>query len=76
MLLDKARPVVDSVQHPWNCQFPIVCWIAGAVCVDAGEDPLMLVVSTDAKVVLPLMEESVKLVVEPIALLSWYTLRL
>ena len=37
-MLDRARPVVDSVQHPWNAQLSIVYLIAGPVCVGAEDD--------------------------------------
>jgi len=36
--LDKARPVVASVQHPWNIQLPMVHWIAGTVWIGADEE--------------------------------------
>ena len=38
VVLDRARPVVDSVQHPWYTQLSIVYLIAGPVCVGAAEE--------------------------------------
>jgi hypothetical protein len=41
VVLGRARPVVDSVQHPWYTQLSIVYLIAGPVCVGAAEEAVV-----------------------------------
>jgi hypothetical protein len=43
VVLAKARPLVASVQQPWNTQLPTVCLICGplvAVAVGAVVEPV------------------------------------
>jgi hypothetical protein len=44
VVLESARPVVASVQHPWNSHNPTKDLIAAIVWVGVAEDELLVLV--------------------------------